>query len=129
MRCSYGIFSSSSISAVLSFLSSSCASSSFCSAWSRDLTVITVATKKTDGYSRFLRSCENAGLDLTTPGMGQEWQGGDMNYPGGGWKVNLLKREMEKRKDDHENLVMFTDSYDVVISAGKEAIIAQYEDF
>ena len=99
------------------------------STWSRDLTVITVATKKTDGYSRFLRSCENAGLDLTTLGMGQEWQGGDMNYPGGGWKVNLLKREMEKRKDDHENLVMFTDSYDVVISAGKEAIIAQYEDF
>ena len=29
-------------------------------------------------------------------GMGEKWEGGDMNYPGGGWKVNLLKQELEK---------------------------------
>ena len=28
--------------------------------------------------------------------MGEKWEGGDMNYPGGGWKVNLLKQELEK---------------------------------
>ena len=88
-----------------------------------------MATRETDGFTRFLRSCQNADLELTTLGMGQQWQGGDMNYPGGGWKVNLLKEELEKRKDDAESLVMFTDSYDVVIAAGKDAIIAQYESF
>jgi hypothetical protein len=29
-------------------------------------------------------------------GMGEKWEGGDMNYPGGGWKVNLLKQELDK---------------------------------
>jgi hypothetical protein len=28
--------------------------------------------------------------------MGEKWEGGDMNYPGGGWKVNLLKQELDK---------------------------------
>jgi hypothetical protein len=27
--------------------------------------------------------------------MGKKWEGGDMNYPGGGWKVNLLKQELD----------------------------------
>ena len=93
----------------------------------RDLRLVTVATKETDGYQRFLRSAQIAGLEVSTLGMGQEWQGGDMNYPGGGWKVNLLREAMAKIKD--EDLVMFTDSYDVVIAGNKEAIIAQYDKF
>ena len=28
--------------------------------------------------------------------MGEKWLGGDMNYPGGGFKVNLLKKELEE---------------------------------
>jgi hypothetical protein len=28
--------------------------------------------------------------------MSEKWEGGDMNYPGGGWKVNLLKQELDK---------------------------------
>ena len=54
----------------------------------RQLSVVTVATKQTDGYRRFLRSADIAGLAVTTLGMGEEWLGGDMNYPGGGWKGN-----------------------------------------
>lgn len=50
-----------------------------------------------------------------------------MNYPGGGWKVNLLKEEVAKIRED--DLVMFTDSYDVVIAGTKEAIMAQYDKF
>lgn len=53
----------------------------------RKLTVYTVATERTDGYERFVRSLEVFGLELVTLGMGQQWQGGDMNYPAGGWKV------------------------------------------
>ena len=95
----------------------------------RELVVISVATDKTDGYKRFERSCKIYGLPLRTLGMGQVWQGGDMNYPGGGWKVNLLKEGMEKLKDKKDTIVMFTDSYDVVIAAKKEAILAQYDKF
>ena len=69
----------------------------------RELVVISVATDETDGYKRFERSCQINGLPLQTLGIGQVWQGGDMNYPGGGWKVNLLKEEMEKVKEKKEN--------------------------
>ena len=44
----------------------------------RDLRLVTVATAETDGYQRFLRSAQIAGLEVSTLGMGQEWQGGDM---------------------------------------------------
>ena len=39
-----------------------------------------------------IRSLEVFGLKLVVLGMGEEWQGGDMNGPAGGWKVNLLKQ-------------------------------------
>jgi len=86
-----------------------------------------VATERNAGFLRFERSCVVAGITCNALGMGQEWQGGDMNFPGGGWKVNLLKEAMEEIKDEKDTIVMFTDSYDVVISAGKEAILTQYD--
>lgn len=93
----------------------------------RELVVLTVATDRTAGFLRWERSCLVAGLECAALGMGQEWQGGDMNYPGGGWKVNLLKEAMVTLKDKKDTMVMFTDSYDVVISVGKEALLAQYD--
>merc|ERR1711963_977096 len=93
----------------------------------RKLKVLTVATERNAGFLRFERSCVVNGLTCTPLGMGQEWQGGDMNYPGGGWKVNLLKEAMEEIKDEKDSMVMFTNSYDVVISTGKDAILAQYD--
>ena len=93
----------------------------------RELVVLTVATDKNAGYHRFQRSCLVAGLGCTALGMGQEWQGGDMNFPGGGWKVNLLKEAMRELKGKENTMVMFTDSYDVVIAAGKDDILAQYD--
>ena len=48
-------------------------------------------------------------------GMGEEWKGGDIaNSPGGAFKINLLRKEMENHKDDDELIVLFSDSYDVV---------------
>ena len=43
--------------------------------------------------------------------MGQEWLGGDMNYVGGGQKVNFLKDELEVHKDKTDLIVMFVDRY------------------
>ena len=93
----------------------------------RDLLVLTVATEKTAGYLRFERSCGVAELECRALGMGQEWQGGDMDFPGGGWKVNLLKAAMAELRQKEDTMVMFTDSYDVVLAAGKDAILAQYD--
>jgi hypothetical protein len=42
--------------------------------------------------------------------MGQDWRGGDVaNHAGGGHKVNILKKELEKYKDQDSLILMFTD--------------------
>ena len=47
--------------------------------------------------------------------MGDEWKGGDIaNSPGGAFKINLLRKEMENHKGDWDLIVLFSDSYDVV---------------
>ncbi|OQR79447.1 procollagen-lysine, partial [Tropilaelaps mercedesae] len=66
---------------------------------SAELLVLTVATEPTEGYERFVASIRREGLELETLGMDEEWRGGDvLRLPGGGHKVNLLKRAMEKYK-------------------------------
>ena len=53
--------------------------------------------------------------DSQVLGMGEEWKGGDIaNSPGGAFKINLLRKEMENHKDDADLIVLFSDSYDVV---------------
>ena len=46
---------------------------------------------------------------------------------GGGWKVNLLKEELEKRKSE-DGMMMFTDSYDVIFAASSESILGDFLD-
>lgn len=42
--------------------------------------------------------------------MGQEWCGGDIQrYPGGGFKLNLLKPVLERWKEREDLVVMFVD--------------------
>ena len=60
--------------------------------------------------------------------MGEEWKGGDMNHPGGGYKINLLKEELAKHKDNKDLIVMFTDSYDVIMVAGKDQILTKFKN-
>jgi len=95
----------------------------------RKLTVFTVATEKNDGYERFIRSTKLFNIEVVALGMGESWQGGDMRFPAGGWKVNLLKAELERRKgkEEEEGMMLFTDSYDVVFTAGKESILGMYD--
>lgn len=67
-----------------------------------ELLVLTVATDRTEGYERFEASVQREGLQLETLGMDEEWRGGDiLRLPGGGHKVNLLKKAMEKYKGAH----------------------------
>ncbi|XP_068202798.1 procollagen-lysine,2-oxoglutarate 5-dioxygenase 1 isoform X2 [Palaemon carinicauda] len=93
----------------------------------RDLLVVTVATNETDGYHRFMRSTRVYGLKVMVLGMGVSWEGGDMNLAGGGHKINLLKEALEKYKEDDKKLILFTDSYDVIFTDGKDAILQKFD--
>lgn len=89
----------------------------------KDLLVLTVATQETDGFKRYMRSARVNGLQVTVLGMGQTWEGGDIKlYAGGGHKVNLMKEELAKYKDDKDRIVLFTDSYDVVVNGPAESM-------
>jgi len=89
---------------------------------------MTVATSETDGFKRYLRSAKLHNINGKVLGMGEVWKGGDdmANSPGGGHKVNLLKAEMETYKDREDLIIMFTDSYDVVLLAEPETILAEF---
>ncbi|XP_077998009.1 procollagen-lysine,2-oxoglutarate 5-dioxygenase 1-like [Glandiceps talaboti] len=93
--------------------------------------VLTVATDETDGYKRFIRSAKKYDLAdyIEVLGMGEEWKGGDMlRFTGGGQKIKLMKAAMEKYKDDPDLIVMFTDSYDVVFTAGPDEILKRFRE-
>lgn len=94
----------------------------------RDLLLITVATNETDGYQRFMRSLRVYGLQVKVLGMGVTWEGGDVqNTVGGGHKINLLKAELYKYKDDKNKIIMFTDSYDVIVTGTKHTILEKFD--
>ena len=46
--------------------------------------------------------------------MGMEWRGGDIQkYPGGGFKINLLKPVVEQWRAQEDLLLMFVDRFAV----------------
>ena len=63
--------------------------------------------------------------------MGEDWKGGDdmANKPGGGFKVNLLKADLEQYKNRDDLILLFTDSYDVVLLAGASEILEAFKSF
>lgn len=46
-------------------------------------------------------------------GKGAKWTGGDMNLPGGGQKINLLKQKLNElmKSGDKEQIILFTDRF------------------
>jgi len=97
---------------------------------SEKLALFTVATQSNDGFLRFLRSVERHGYNLTVLGRNKEWRGGDVvRFPGGGQKVNLLRDGVEKLKNANDWLVMFVDSYDVVLTAGPDEVVKAFQKF
>ncbi|RWS24177.1 Procollagen-lysine:2-oxoglutarate 5-dioxygenase 3-like protein, partial [Leptotrombidium deliense] len=91
------------------------------------LNVITVATNVTDGFLRFNRSVNVYNLNLEVLGLNDVWKGGDVTRTtGGGYKINLLKNALKKYKDDQQRIVLFVDSYDVVINSVKDEILKRF---
>ncbi|EZA59211.1 Procollagen-lysine,2-oxoglutarate 5-dioxygenase [Ooceraea biroi] len=95
-----------------------------------DVLVFTVASNETDGFRRYLRSVEIHGFrdNLNVLGLGETWRGGNMLSLGGGYKVNLLKKALEKHRNDEKKIILVTDSYDVIFLGGLSAIVERFLD-
>lgn len=89
--------------------------------------VFTVASNETEGYLRYVRSAKHYGIEATTLGLGKPWQGGNMKYAGGGYKINLLRSALKPYKADDDRVVLFTDSYDVLFLASMEKIVEKFK--
>ncbi|XP_050952785.1 multifunctional procollagen lysine hydroxylase and glycosyltransferase LH3 [Labeo rohita] len=95
-----------------------------------ELLVITAATEVTDGYLRFMRTIRQFNYTVQVLGLGEEWKGGDVaRTVGGGQKVRWLKKELEKHKDKRNTVIMFVDSYDVILASGPEELLRKFSRF
>lgn len=93
-----------------------------------DITVITVATDYNDSCKRYKESCIRYGVNPVILGLGEKWKGGDMaKGPGGGQKVNYLKKYLENVKEN--KLIIFTDSYDVMMNNNINILKENYKQF
>jgi len=96
--------------------------------------LITVATEENDQLDRFKKSCEYFGVPYKILGLGQQWNGGDAENGvlqgfGGGQKVNLLKEELKTWETLENHVVMFTDSYDVILLQNPAEILNKFRAF
>ncbi|XP_067945709.1 multifunctional procollagen lysine hydroxylase and glycosyltransferase LH3-like [Watersipora subatra] len=96
----------------------------------KELVVLIVATDTNhDGYGQFMHSAQLNSLTVETIGAGQKWTGGEIEtMPGGGMKINLLKKAVEKYKDREDMALLITDSYDAIMTGSESEIIDAFMD-
>ena len=76
--------------------------------------------------TKLFTSARHHGVDIVNIGNNIEWKGTDMSSMGGGMKINLMK---EYLKDvDDEDVVLFTDAYDVFYADDIETIHERFLD-
>ncbi|XP_004705482.1 procollagen-lysine,2-oxoglutarate 5-dioxygenase 1 [Echinops telfairi] len=90
------------------------------------LLVLTVATRETEGFRRFKRSAQFFNYKIQVLGLGEDWNGGQETPAGGGQKVRLLKKALEKHSDKENLVILFTDSYDVVFASGPRELLKKF---
>ncbi|KAM4718872.1 procollagen-lysine,2-oxoglutarate 5-dioxygenase 2 isoform 2-T2 [Anableps anableps] len=92
------------------------------------LLVLTMATKETDGFHRFMQTASYFNYTVKVLGMGETWKGGDVGRSiGGGQKVRLLKEAMENLADQEDLVILFVDSYDLIFAGGPEEILRKFQ--
>jgi len=88
--------------------------------------VLTCSTDDWKAY-RLFDSAEKYGINVTNIGQGVDWQGTDMSGPGGGQKLNLLRKYMEDIPDT--DIVFFVDGYDVFFADSLTTIMDRWLSF
>lgn len=81
------------------------------------------------GYTNHSHLLQTYGIQYKTLGLNKSWKGGDMeNGMGGGYKINLLKEELSTWDTNtlHNTILLFTDSYDVLINSTENNILNRY---
>uniref|UniRef100_A0AAY4E7P4 procollagen-lysine 5-dioxygenase n=1 Tax=Denticeps clupeoides TaxID=299321 RepID=A0AAY4E7P4_9TELE len=95
------------------------------------LLVLTVATKETDGFLRFMQSANYFNYTVKVRQTNEaplEWKGGDVGRSiGGGQKVRLLKEAMEGLADQEGMVILFLDSYDLVFAGSPDEILRKFQ--
>jgi GR25 family glycosyltransferase involved in LPS biosynthesis len=92
-----------------------------------DTYVYTVATDL-EKAKQLTSSAKSNRIKVKVLGSKEAWTGGDMKKgPGGGLKINLLKKELYKHKDD--DVILFVDGYDVLLNDTLENITRTYLSF
>ncbi|XP_041130016.1 procollagen-lysine,2-oxoglutarate 5-dioxygenase 1-like isoform X1 [Polyodon spathula] len=92
-----------------------------------NLLVLTVATKETDGFTRFMRSAKLFNYTVKVLGRGEKWRGGNYKTAsGGGQKIRLLKSALEKYEKE-DQVILFIDSYDVVFASGPKELLKKFQ--
>lgn len=96
--------------------------------------LLTVATEENDHLDRFRKSCEYYGVPYKILGLGEDWNGGEaengvLKTFGGGQKINLLKKELSTWTKLRDHIIMFTDSYDVVLLQNPQTILWKFREF
>ena len=84
--------------------------------------ILTVATDELKA-SKLLDS----NFNIKNLGKNVVWEGGTMEGPGGGQKINLIRQEL-KYYDDND-IIMFLDGYDTFIHSTEEVVLERYFDF
>ena len=92
--------------------------------------LLSVSTDQNNkGYQRFLSSVKQSKLNYKILGLNETWNGGNMEEGcGGGQKINLLKKELSEYSEEKlsKTIIMFTDSYDVIITGNQNEIVERY---
>lgn len=93
--------------------------------------VITVATEENENLARFRKSCSFYNVPYIILGLGDDWSSGKAENgvllePGGAQKILYLREELESWPELADHIVLFTDSYDVVMSSGPKEILEKF---
>lgn len=91
--------------------------------------IVTVGSDETEGLVRFVDSCRTYDFPYIVLGMHTVWQWDLTMGPGGGRKINLLKEYLDKFESDDNRLILFSDSYDVIINDNPQSILEKFKQF
>lgn len=93
---------------------------------SNNINVVTVATDLSR-LSYLTKSTEKFNISYTNLGDGVVWNGGTMQGPGGGQKINLVKQHLQTMHDD--DIMLFVDGYDVFFNDDLNTILERFKGF